>query len=126
MQYSEITRYTLNGLIATAVHYGLLVVFIEWFRFDLVGVANLLAAMCGIVVSFLGNRLFVFGNVEEHWLVQATRFGLLYALIAVIHGVILYGWTDIYGFNYHFGFLLATCVQFVSSYLGNKRLVFQS
>ena len=55
---------------------------------------------------------------------QASRFVLLYALLALLHGLVLYLWTDRLGFDYRIGFLLATGMQLVLSYLGNKIMVF--
>lgn len=120
----EILRYIVNGLAATAVHYGVLVLGFGVLKLPYAGLANLIAACCGITVSFFGNRLFVFRDFGEGVLHQAARFGVLYAVIAVFHAGILTVWTDIYGFNFNIGFLIATCFQTVSSYFGNKYLVF--
>jgi putative flippase GtrA len=120
----EILRYGLNGLAATAVHYSVLVAGFGFLKIPSAGLANLIAAACGIAVSFFGNRIFVFRDDAESVLRQAARFGLLYAAIAVFHTGFLAIWTDVYALNYSVGFLFATCFQTVSSYFGNKYLVF--
>ena len=120
----EVLRYGLNGLAATAVHYGVLVAGLAVLKIPSAGLANLIAAACGITVSFFGNRIFVFRDADENVLSQAARFGLLYASIAVFHAGFLAIWTDVYGLSYNIGFLLATCFQTVSSYFGNRYLVF--
>jgi putative flippase GtrA len=97
----EILRYGLNGLAATAVHYSVLVAGFGFLKIPSAGLANLIAAACGIAVSFFGNRIF-----------------------AVFHTGFLAIWTDVYALNYSVGFLFATCFQTVSSYFGNKYLVF--
>jgi hypothetical protein len=56
---------------------------------------------------------------------QAAKFGALYAAIAVLHGLVLYFWTDKLRLDYRYGFLLATVLQVVLSYCGNKKLVFR-
>jgi putative flippase GtrA len=120
----EILRYGLNGLAATAVHYSVLVLGFGVLKIPSAGLANLVAAVCGITVSFLGNRIFVFRDVSEGVLHQAARFAALYALIAAFHTGILAVWTDVYRLDYSVGFLIATGFQMVSSYFGNKHLVF--
>ncbi len=121
---SEMLRYGLNGLAATAVHYSVLVAGFGFLKIPSAGVANLIAAAFGITVSFFGNRLFVFRDHTESALHQAARFGLLYASIAAFHAGFLTIWTDIYRLDYNIGFLIATCFQTISSYFGNKHLVF--
>ena len=120
----EILRYALNGLAATAVHYSVLVAGFGFLKIPSAGLANLIAASCGITVSFFGNRIFVFRDSSESVLNQAARFGVLYASIAVFHTGFLAIWTDMYGLNFNIGFVIATCFQTVSSYFGNKYLVF--
>ena len=46
-------------------------------------------------------------------------------MIAVFHGLVLLIWTDWYALDYRIGFLIATVVQVLLSYLGNKLLVFK-
>lgn len=122
----EVVRYIINGLIATAVHFGVLTLNIEVFHFSSAGTANFIAAICGICVSFLGSRYFVFQQQTNTALIQqAVKFGSLYGCIALLHALVLIIWTDQFGFDYRIGFLLATIIQVLSSYLGNKFLVFK-
>lgn len=121
----EIVRYVVNGIVATAVHFSALTVFLEYFHFDSAGLANVLAASLGICASFLGNRFFVFLNSQGGVGRQAVRFVMLYATIAGLHGGVLTVWSDIAGLDYRIGFVLATLLQFILSYIGNKLLVFK-
>jgi len=123
---SEIARYIINGLIATAVHYSVLAANLNVLELKSAGAANLVAAMFGIASSFLGSRYFVFNRTTENILQQAIRFSGLYGLIAALHGIFLWVWTDINGFDYRTGFLLATGMQVLLSYLGNKFFIFKS
>jgi len=88
------------------------------------GLANLIAASCGITVSFLGSRYFVFPAAGNSLASQVARFSLLYAILALVHGAVLFVWTDKLGLDYRVGFLIATALQIVGSYSGNKLLVF--
>jgi putative flippase GtrA len=119
-------RYIINGLLATGVHYAVLVLLLEVVQIDKASVANLMAAVLGITTSFLGSRYFVFQKVEESAWQQILRFVPLYALIAGIHTCVMWVWTDHFGWNYTLGFLLATGLQMAGSFLGNKYLVFKT
>jgi putative flippase GtrA len=123
-EFGQVARYLVNGVAATAVHYGALVFGLEVLRIPAAGLANLLAAVFGIAASFLGNRHFVFRRPEQPIAEQAGRFAGLYAAIAVFHAVVLGVWTDWWGHDYRTGFLMATGLQMVCSYWGNKYLVF--
>jgi putative flippase GtrA len=120
----QIIRYVINGLVATAVHFSILTFNLKVLGIQSAGVANLLAAVGGISMSFLGSRYFVFRKTDGSLAHQASKFILLYALIASLHGLILYGWTDRWQLDYRLGFLIATTVQISLSYWGNKVLVF--
>lgn len=126
MQKTELLRYIINGLTATAVHYGVLNFNLLVLGFESAGLANIVAACFGITASFLGSRYYVYRGHTNTIYSQIVRFGLLYSFIALLHGVILYFWTDVYALNYHFGFVIATFVQMSFSYFGNKMLVFKN
>lgn len=117
-------RYVLNGLFATAVHFGILSGLVFVWQGQWAGVANFLAAVVGITVSFLGNRYFVFGSGARTLPQQLIRFLPLYGALAVLHGVILFVWTDWLGLDYRIGFLVGIVIQVISSYLANKYWVF--
>ena len=121
----QVVRYAINGLIATAVHFGVLQINLKLLEIPSAGLANFIAAFVGIAVSFFGSRYYVFHGHQQPFLQQASKFGVLYAAIASLHGLVLYTWTDLQGWDYRVGFLLATAVQISFSYLGNKHLVFK-
>jgi putative flippase GtrA len=120
----QLIRYVINGIVATAVHFSVLTFNLKVLGMHSAGIANMLAAVVGIGTSFLGSRYFVFKKTDGSIIHQASKFVLLYALIACLHGLILYGWTDSWHFDYRLGFLIATVVQVLLSYWGNKVLVF--
>ena len=118
-------RYVINGFVATLAHFGVLALLIDGWGMGSAAVANGFAAIIGITVSFLGNRYFVFQSTVEAIYKQASRFGLLYLAIAVVHAAVMFLVSDLAGLSYQVGFLVATGVQFILSYLGNRFLVFQ-
>ena len=118
-------RYLINGLVATAVHFVVLTFNLKVLGWSSAGIANLVAAVFGISVSFLGSRYFVFQGSLEPLLRQIYRFIFLYAAVALLHGALMYVWADHYGLNYIAGFVVATGMQVLCSYWGNKRMVFK-
>lgn len=122
--HKQLIRYVINGVAATAVHYSVLTFNLKVLDMQSAGVANLLAAVVGIGTSFLGSRYYVFRKTDAFIVHQASKFVLLYVVIACLHGVVLYEWTDIWHLDYRIGFLIATVMQALLSYWGNKILVF--
>ncbi len=122
---AEMARFILNGIIATGVHFSILTLNLQVYGMQSAGMANLTAAIFGITVSFLGSRYFVFKKHQEPIISQVVLFLLLYASIACMHGLVLYVWTDVSGFDYRSGFVFATILQVSLSYWGNKSLVFK-
>jgi len=118
-------RYLINGLAATGVHFAVLTFNLKVLGWESAGIANLVAAVFGITASFLGSRYFVFQGSREPLFNQVYRFIFLYATIALLHGALMYVWADHYHLNYIAGFVVATGMQVLCSYWGNKRMVFK-
>jgi putative flippase GtrA len=124
MRASQPSRFVLNGLIATAVHYGVLVLCLQGLGLASAGIANTLAAGVGVTVSFLGSRHFVFRRSDTPLLGQMSRFWLLYVALALIQGGWLFLWTDLARLDYRVGFLVGILFQAIGSYVGGSRWVF--
>lgn len=122
---TQFQRYILNGILASLVHFSVLTFNIEILQMTSAGSANTLAATFGIATSFCGSRFFVFRGTQETLPAQALKFILLYGVIAVVHGIVLFVWSDLLALPYAVGFLIATAIQFAASYTGNKLLVFK-
>lgn len=119
----RIVRFILNGLFATAVHYGVLAGLIEGAGLGSAAVANALAAVCGIAVSYAGNRTFVLRSRALHRR-AGPRFLACYAAVVSLHGGAMALWADIGGLDYRIGFLLFTGLAAVLTYLLNRFFVF--
>jgi putative flippase GtrA len=124
LQYQPV-RYLINGVGATCVSYAVLNACIHIAHIPSAGVANFIAALVGITASFFGNRHFVFPGTSESVWHQLARFWLLYAVLALMQGVVMYAWSDLAGLDYRAGFLVCTCIQMVCSYFGGKHWVFK-
>lgn len=120
----QIVRYGLNGIFATFIHYLVLCVCIDLLHFYKAGVANLVASSFGITASFIGNKYYVFREINAQIYKQATTFVALYICIALLHGLTLYVWSDVLLLSYHIGFLIAVCIQFALGYYASKYYVF--
>lgn len=120
---STFPRFVANGLFATLVHYLMLFMLIEEARFSSAGLANGIAAVFGIGVSYIGNRIFVFSSKET---VARTLplFLALYAAIALVHAAVLAIWTDHAKLPYTMGFIIGTAGSILISYFGNRYLIF--
>lgn len=123
--FGQLFRFLVNGLTATAVHFGVLHVCIEVLHVPLAALANGIAALFGIAASFLGNRYFVFAGRSGSALRQGSLFVVVYATIAVLHTLLMFVWADWLGLDYRIGFVLITGVQMVFSFLINKFVVFK-
>ncbi len=123
--FIQLLKFVLNGLVATGVHFAVLALLVEVVHLPSKGVANLIAAVVAISVSFLGNRIFVFAATDSRASGQLWRFVLLYAAIAVLNGGLMAVWSDLLKFDYRIGFVLISIVQFILSFLGNRLLVFK-
>lgn len=121
----QLVRYLINGLVATAIHYGVLSFNMEVLGMRSAGVANGIAAIFGIVASFVGSRYFVFRARQGRLARQGVLFLCTYGCIALLHAGILHVWTDVYRLHYALGFLLATGIQLMSSFVANKFMVFK-
>lgn len=118
-------RFIVNGVFATALHFGVLTFNLKILGWESAGIANLVAAVFGIVTSFLGSRYYVFRGSSESLPRQAFRFISLYFFFLMLHGALMHLWSDVYGLNYVSGFLMGTLIQMLCSFWGNKLLVFK-
>jgi len=125
-KWHEFFNFVLNGIVAAIVHFFVLIINIEILHFKSAGLANFIAAIFGLSVSFFGNRYFVFRKHDELLVRQAIKFLILYILVACFHGLALYIWTDMYTLKYLYGFFLISFIAVFFSYFGNKLMVFKT
>jgi len=122
----ELLRFGINGIVATVVHYSVLTINLKILAIPSAGFANIIASLFGIAASFIGSRYFVFRKYSQSIWVQAVGFSGLYFSFAIMQGIALLIWTDWLGYNYNYGFLIATLLQTAASYLANKFLIFKA
>ena len=125
-QLTELSRYGINGFVATVIHFVVLTFNLQFLEVNSAGLASMFSAIIGITSSFLGSRYFVFKSTGEQVASQFMKFSGMYIAIALLHVAVLAVWTDWNGLDYRIGFIIATLLQVTLSYLGNKFMVFRA
>lgn len=116
------SRYTLVGAFATAAHYLVLVLCVEWAH----GPAWLgsgIGATVGAQVAYAGNRWFTFahrGEVGASW----PRF-MLTALLGALLGMVIVGIGVRLGVHYLIAQVLATLASLVLTFVINRAWTFR-
>ena len=113
------------GAVATGCHFLVLVACVELLQLRPIGLANMIAAVFGTLVAFLGNRYFTFKAHDQALVRQLVRFALLYVAGALWHAGGLYIWSDVNGWSYRTGFVVVTSLQVIALYIGNRFFVFR-
>ena len=90
-----------------------------------VAASSIIACLLGIFASFLGNKYIVFRSISGNFSEQLFHFFLLYAFVAIFHGLFIFAWADLKGYNYRIGFVIATGLQFLITYNYNKGVIFK-
>jgi len=117
----ELSKYIVNGLFATAVHYFVLTYSLKVMGIRSAALASVLASVIAITFSYIGNRFFVFRSVSDQVLGQYVKFFWIYCFIASIHGTVLFITTDLLNYDYRIGFFIAVIIQIFLGYVGNKK-----
>ena len=115
-------RYALVGAVATAAHYALLAIVVEWLRWP-AWIGSGLGAVLGAQVAFFGNRVFTFGHEGEvlpAWLkFQGT------AVAGAVLGMLIVGAAVHLGLHYLVGQVIATLASLVLTFLINRAWTFR-
>jgi putative flippase GtrA len=115
-------RYLLIGLLATAIHYSVLVALVEYAAAAAAPSAAFGAA-CGALAAYAGNRRFTFRRGVAHG--QALpRFLAVAALGAVANGAIVWAGTEVIGMHYLVAQAVATGIVVWSGFVLNRRWSF--
>ena len=123
-------KFTINGLFATFVHYFTMLL-ISNYVIAIYSIAYGIAAIFGILTSFLGNKFFVFTTSnQDNFLNNGTSkqlrsFLLLYGLIMLICSILMGVLSDLLRINYNLSFMISLSVQTLLSFFGNKNYVFK-
>ena len=122
----QTARYLVNGIIASLIHYFVLLFCLEVLKINSAGLSNFFSSVFGITSSFIGNRYYVFDNYKTSALSQLKKFLPLYYILSIVQGGILYFWSDLLNYNYNIGFAICILFQVIIGFLGGKYFVFNT
>ena len=115
-------RYLLVGLLATTVHYALLVTLVE-FAGAAAAPSAAFGAACGALAAYAGNRRLTFPGRASHG--QALpRFLAVAALGAATNGAIVWTGTEVLGMHYLAAQVIATSIVVWGGFVLNRRWSF--
>jgi putative flippase GtrA len=114
--------YALVGVLATAVHYLVLVTLVELAGLE-AGIAAAIGAVAGALAAYFGNRRFTFASRAAHGR-ALPRFLAVAALGVVMSAAIVFAGTEWLGLHYLLPQVVATALVFVCGYVLNRRWTF--
>lgn len=112
-------RYSLTGGVATAVHYGVLMLLAEVAHVA-AGWAAASGAVAGAAVAYLGNRRFAFAESQTLHRHALPRFLTVAALGAAVSGLVVWLGSTALGVHYLAAQIVATVVALVLTYRLNR------
>lgn len=119
----QIGRFAIVGIIATAVHYAIMVALVETGRVAPV-IATTIGYGFGIVVSYALNRRFTFAAQGTPVAKSFAKFVVLYGVGAVLNGAIVGGLIAL-GAYYLLAQVIATGLVLIWNFLGARYVVFR-
>ena len=114
--------YALVGVLATAVHYLVLVTLVEVAELE-PGIAAATGAVAGALAAYLGNRRFTFASQAAHAR-ALPRFLAVAALGVVTSAAIVFPGTEWLGLHYLWPQAAATLIVFFAGYALNRHWTF--
>ena len=125
LNVSELAKFAVVGVAASAAHYLLLFAGVEWLAISPV-IANGFAFLTALLVTYSGQSLWVFRAQSNHGLGQATRFSVSVAAGFLANVAIMFAATKMFGLDYRIGFLFCLATVPALSFLVNKLWVFRA
>lgn len=121
----EIIRFGVVGVAATVVHFGMLSLGVELLGI-IPAVANGLAFLCAVGVTYFGQSLWVFRDHGGRSSTQLLRFAASLALGFLANMAVMAVATQGLGLSYRIGFLIGCFLVPMLSYVVNRFWVFRS
>jgi putative flippase GtrA len=121
----EIIRFGVVGLTATAMHYLTLILMVELLAIPPT-LANGLAFLCALFITYLGQSLWVFQERSQHSITQMLRFTVSLGVGLLSNMAIMAVSMHALGLGYQNGFLLSLLLVPVLSFMINRFWVFNS
>jgi len=119
----QIGRFAIVGVIATAVHYAILIALVEIGHVKPV-IATTLGYCVGVVTSYALNRRFTFTDSAAPVATSFAKFVALYGIGAVLNGFIMSAVMAL-GAPYLLAQVVATGLVLIWNFLGARFVVFR-
>ncbi|MCB2354969.1 GtrA family protein [Clostridium estertheticum] len=123
LQINVIVRYGLVGLLGTTIHFGSLILLVEFANFDPV-LGSALGFLLVLVISYILNRTWTFQSKSRN-----LRQFLIYSIVSLIglglNSTIIFISVHLLKWNYLYGQCLVVLVVPVSNYLLNSLWTFR-
>lgn len=110
-------RYAMVGAVATAVHYALLTIVVEWLHWPAWWGSGL-GAVVGAQVAFFGNRAFTFAHEGAVWPAWVKFQGT--ALAGALLGMVIVAGAVSLGIHYLVGQVMATLASLLLTFAINR------
>lgn len=124
MHRHRLWRYTAAGGVATASHYLLTSVLIEWFACA-PALASCAGAGLGAGVAYRLNHAWTFAGHGVPQRQALPRFMLVAAVSILINGALVWGLTTVLVTHWFVAQATASLVVLLSAYVANRRWTFQ-
>lgn len=121
---SQARRFAIVGLVATAVHFSVIVIVVDLFRVSNATLATFLGTCVGIVISYLGHHRYTFSAVGEHRQ-RFVTFVAAYGAVMTLHAGLMYLLTEKFGLSYAIPFVAATGISTLITFVLNRQVVFR-
>jgi putative flippase GtrA len=121
---SEIARFVVVGVMATVVHFSVLISAVEYWGL-MPSPANGIAFLCAVGVTFFGQSFWVFRGHGGLTLAKMIKFACSLTIGFTANLGIMAVCTRIFGFDYRIGFLACIVIVTVLNFAVNKLWVFR-
>ena len=116
--------FLINGGIAAGFHFLILVFLVELLNIKNIAVANITAGFSAIIISYFGNRYFVFKSTENKVYNQVLKFFIAYIIIILINTLFLSLLVSFTSLDYRVAFIITSAIMAIISFSVNKLIIF--
>ena len=120
------TRFVLVGIIATLVHYLVILCLVDLLSLLEPTPATVVGSVFGIATAYIGNYHYVFGVDDKRHHHYLPRFVITYLIVMIIHASVMYLFAEILLLPYELGFITATALSAMTTFMANNLIVFGS
>lgn len=118
----QIFRFGVVGLIAAAVHFGIVIMLVQNFRYTPL-IANLFGFMGGVFFSYSGHRFWTFSHTAAAHVSAFLKLVLLQGIMLIANEILFYVFM-LLGLPYPIALLFVLSILPFFTFVCSKRLIF--